>query len=287
MEIPMRVGLHVSISGSIDLAIDRALDRGCDTFQIFTRNPRGWRFKPLSREEVERFTRKLADSGMDPAVAHMPYLPNLASPKEGVYERSVEALKAEVRRCGLLNIPYLVTHLGSHLGAGVDVGRKRIVDACNDALSEVENDVILLLENTAGTRNSMGSTFEEIRSVIDGIDQEDRVAVCFDTCHAFAAGYDLRTEGALSETLGRFDEVIGLDLLRVVHLNDSKGGLGSRVDRHEHIGLGFIGEEGFKTILRNEMIRRLPLILETPIDRRRDDYGNIRKVRELAKISQR
>ena len=287
MEIPMRVGLHVSISGSIDLAIDRALDRGCDTFQIFTRNPRGWRFKPLSREEVERFTRKLADSGMDPAVAHMPYLPNLASPKEGVYERSVEALKAEVRRCGLLNIPYLVTHLGSHLGAGVDVGRKRIVDACNDALSEVENDVILLLENTAGTRNSMGSTFEEIRSVIDGIDQEDRVAVCFDTCHAFAAGYDLRTEEALSETLGRFDEVIGLDLLRVVHLNDSKGGLGSRVDRHEHIGLGFIGEEGFKTILRNEMIRRLPLILETPIDRRRDDYGNIRKVRELAKISQR
>jgi len=281
----MRVGLHVSISGSIDLAIDRALERKCDTFQIFTRNPRGWKFKDLSEEDVKNFARKLADSGMAPAVAHMPYLPNLASPKEDICGKSVETLTAEVHRCGLLNIPYLVTHLGSHLGAGMELGYKRIVDACNKTLSEVENDVIILLENTAGTKNSMGGNFEDIRNIIEGVEQKSRVAICFDTCHAFAAGYELRTEKALSETLERFDEVIGLDILKIVHLNDSKGDLGSRIDRHEHIGLGFIGEEGFKTILRDETIRQLPLILETPIDKRRDDYGNLKKVRELAKAS--
>lgn len=281
----MRVGIHVSISGSIDLAIDRALERKCDTFQIFTRNPRGWKFKDLSEEDVKNFTRKLADSGMAPAVAHMPYLPNLSSPKEDVYGKSVETLTAEVHRCGLLNIPYLVTHLGSHLGAGMELGYRRIIDACNKTLSEVENDVIILLENTAGTKNSMGGTFEDIRYIIDRVEQKRRVAVCFDTCHAFAAGYELRTERALSETLELFDEVIGLDLLKIVHLNDSKGDLGSRIDRHEHIGLGFIGEEGFRTILRDETIKQLPLILETPIDKRRDDYGNLKKVRELAKVS--
>lgn len=281
----MKVGVHVSISGSIDLAIDRALERRCDTFQIFTRNPRGWKFKDLSEDDVKNFTRKLADSGIAPAVAHMPYLPNLASPKEDVYEKSVETLTAEVHRCGLLNIPYLVTHLGSHLGAGMALGYRRIVDAYNKVLSEVENDVIILSENTAGTKNSMGGTFEDIRHIIDGVEQKSRVAVCFDTCHAFAAGYELRNEKALSETLERFDEVVGLDLLKVVHLNDSKRDLGSRIDRHEHIGLGFIGEEGFKTILRNGTIRRLPLILETPVDKRRDDYGNLKKVRELAKAS--
>jgi len=281
----MKVGVHVSISGSIDLAIDRALERKCDTFQIFTRNPRGWKFKDLSEGNVENFTLKLADSGITPAVAHMPYLPNLASPKEDIYQKSVETLTAEVHRCGLLEIPYLVTHLGSHLGAGMEVGYRRITDACNKALSEVKNDAIILLENTAGTKNSMGGTFEDIRYIIDRVEQKGRVAVCFDTCHAFAAGYELRNEEALNKTLEHFDEVLGLELLKTVHLNDSKGDLGSRIDRHEHIGLGFIGNEGFKTILRNETIRWLPLILETPIDKRRDDYGNLKKVRDLAKAS--
>jgi len=279
----MKVGVHVSISGSIDLAVDRALERRCDTFQIFTRNPRGWQFKNLSEGDVENFTRKIAGSGITPAVAHMPYLPNLASPKEDIYEKSVETLAAEVHRCGLLKIPYLVTHLGSHLGAGMDVGYRRIIDACNKALSKVKNDATILLENTAGTKNSMGGTFEDIQHIIDKVEQKSRIAVCFDTCHAFAAGYELRNEEALNETLEHFDKVLGLELLKVVHLNDSKGDLGSRIDRHEHIGLGFIGEEGSKTILRNETIRRLPLILETPIDKRRDDYGNLKKVRELAK----
>jgi len=281
----MKLGVHVSISGSIDLAVDRALERECETFQMFTRNPRAWKASNLSEEVAEDFIRKLADSGITPAVAHMPYLPNLASPRKDVYEKSVEMLIAEVDRCGLLNIPYLVTHLGSHLGAGIEAGYGRVVYACNRALSSVENDVIILLENTAGGKNSMGGTFENIRHIIDRVEQKNRVAVCFDTSHAFASGYDLRSAEALERTLETFDRIIGLDLLKVVHLNDSKGDLGSRIDRHEHIGLGFIGEEGFKAILKNETIRQLPLILETPIDMRRDDYGNLEKVRELASPS--
>jgi deoxyribonuclease-4 len=281
----MKLGVHVSISGSIDLAIDRALERGCETFQMFTRNPRAWKANSLSEEVAKDFTRKLADSGITPAVAHMPYLPNLASPKEDVYEKSVEMLTAEVDRCGLLNISYLVTHLGSHLGAGIESGYKRIINACNKALSRVENDVVILLENTAGGKNSMGGTFENMRHIIDRVEQKNRVAICFDTSHAFASGYDLTSAKALYRTLEVFDRAIGLDLLKVVHLNDSRGELGSRIDRHEHIGLGFIGEEGFKAILRNETLRRLPLILETPIDERRNDYGNLEKVRELAKAN--
>ena len=281
----MKLGVHVSISGSIDLAIDRALERGCETFQMFTRNPRAWKASSLSEGVAKDFMRKLADSGITPAVAHMPYLPNLASPRKDVYEKSVEMLTAEVDRCGLLNIPYLVTHLGSHLGAGIEAGYRRVVYACNRAFSRVENKVIILLENTAGGKNSMGGTFENMRYIIDRVEQKNRVAVCFDTSHAFASGYDLRSAEALERTLETFDRIIGLDLLKVVHLNDSKGDLGSRIDRHEHIGLGFIGEEGFKAILKNETIRQLPLILETPIDMRRDDYGNLEKVRELASPS--
>jgi len=281
----MKLGVHVSISGSIDLAIDRALERGCETFQMFTRNPRAWKTSDLSEGVAKDFTRKLADSGITPAVAHMPYLPNLASSREDVYEKSVEILSAEIDRCGLLNIPYLVTHLGSHLGAGMPAGYGRVVYACNRALSRVENEVIILLENTAGGKNSMGGAFENIRYIIDRVEQKNRVAVCFDTSHAFASGYDLRSVEALERTLEVLDRSIGLDLLKVIHLNDSRGDLGSRIDRHDHIGLGFIGEEGFKAILRNETVRRLPLILETPIDERRDDYGNLEKVRELAKAN--
>jgi deoxyribonuclease-4 len=152
----------------------------------------------------------------------------------------------------------------------------------NHALEEVENPVILLLENTAGEKNGIGNRFEDIAAVVEGIERPSRVGFCFDTCHAFGAGYDLRTPGGLEDTMNRFDEILGLSELRLVHLNDSKGVLGSGLDRHEHIGLGYIGEEGFLQILCHEVFRNLPLICESPVDDRRDDAGNIRKVRELA-----
>ncbi len=280
----MLLGVHVSIAGSIDKAVERAKEMGCTTFQIFTRNPRGWKFSTLGQEEVYAFVNKSTVHGFKSVVAHMPYLPNISSPSDENYEKSLEVLKAELQRCGQLRINYLVTHLGSHLGKGLDRGLKRIVDACNQALSSVSNDVLLLLEITSGAKNSVGYEFEHIRFIIDNVEQKDRVGVCFDTCHAFAGGYDLRNEKAVNETLRLFDEIVGLSRLKVIHMNDSKGKLGSHLDRHEHIGLGFIGEKGFKAILNHKVIKELPLILETPVDSRRDGSGNLKKLRELAGI---
>ena len=279
----MKLGLHLSIVGSIDRAVDRAVEKGCNVMQMFSRNPRGWRSGKLDLGTIESFRAKVRRSGIWPVFIHTPYLLNIASPKEDVYRKSIGVLKDELRRANKLNVPYFVTHLGSHLGHGKKRGFKKIVDAVNKSFSAVENDVVLLLENTAGTRNSMGSSFEDIEYIASRIEDRTRVGICFDTCHAFAAGYDLVSRGAIEHTLQRFDEVIGLEELKLVHLNDSKGGLGSRIDRHEHIGMGKIGEKGFRNILKSKL-GQLPLILETPIDRRRSDVGNLRKVRELAQL---
>lgn len=272
----LRVGVHVSIAGSIDQAVDRALALGCGAFQIFTRNPRGWKSKPLNDEEVDRFKDKLKKSkiSINNICVHMPYLPNLSSPKEEQYKQSMQVLVEEVKRCEMLGIKYLVIHLGSHLNAGVEKGMRNLVNACLNAAS---NKTMILLENMAGQKNSIGSRFEELERLMDMLD--NRFGICFDTCHAFAAGYDVRE---IDEVLEEFDNIVGLKNIRIVHLNDSKSDLGLNSDRHEHIGLGYIGEEGFKNILHSRL-RGLPMILETPIDKRRDDKGNLSKVRELAK----
>jgi len=274
--------LHVSITGTIDLAPDRAKELELQTFQLFTRNPRGWKFRKLDKGEVKEFRRKDELYGFTSTASHMPYLPNLSSPRKLIYNKSVKSLIAELERCSTLNIPYVVTHLGSHLGKGMELGLERIVGAVNQALSVDEGNVMLLLENTAGTKNSMGSTFEDMKRILDGIENKERVGVCFDTAHAFAAGYDLRTPADVDSTLSKFDSILGLGLLKVVHLNDSKGELGCGRDRHEHIGLGYIGELGFKALLHHRALQEIPLVMETPIDTRRDELGNIRKARELA-----
>jgi deoxyribonuclease-4 len=278
----VKVGVHISIAGSLDRAVDRAKASKCDVFQMFSRSPRGWGFAPLSDEIRAAFTGKIRSSGIIP-VDHMPYLPNLASPKSDIQEKSIGALSAELDRCGRLDIPYLVTHLGHHLGDGIAGGRSRVIGAINTALENSGNNVILLLENTAGEKNSVGSSFEHIRGIMDGLEKINRIGVCLDTCHAFAAGYELRTETGIEETLTQFDDQIGIRNLRIIHLNDSKGDRGSALDRHEHIGMGFIGEDGFRRILHHPVLSAVPLICETPVDDRRDDVGNIEKVRELAK----
>ncbi len=277
----VKVGVHISIAGSLDRAVDRAKAAGCDVFQMFSRSPRGWGFAPLSDEIRAAFTDKIRSSGIIP-VDHMPYLPNLASPKPDIHEKSIAALSAELDRCGRLDIPYLVTHLGHHLGDGIAGGRSRVIGAINAALENSGNNVILLLENTAGEKNSVGSSFGHIRGIMDGVEKINRIGVCLDTCHAFAAGYELRTETGIEGTLAEFDDQIGIKNLRIIHLNDSKGDRGSALDRHEHIGMGFIGEDGFRRILHHPVLSVLPLICETPVDDRRDDVGNIEKVRELA-----
>jgi deoxyribonuclease-4 len=258
------------------------MDAGCDTYQIFSRNPRGWKFNDLDAAVVQEFRDSLSATRISPVVDHMPYLPNLASPKEEIYGQSVAALTAELQRCDQLGIPYLVTHLGHHMGEGMEAGYRQVTGAVNRALGDAAGTVMLLLETTAGEKNSVGGTFEDIRNILDGVEERKRVGVCFDTCHAFSSGYDLRTPEALGETMDRFRDAIGFPLLKVVHLNDARGDLGGHLDRHEHIGMGSIGVEGFRTILHHPVLRKLPLICETPVDERRDDRGNLAKVRELA-----
>jgi deoxyribonuclease-4 len=277
----LRVGFHVSIYGSIDQAVDRAVGLNCNTFQIFTRNPRQWKPTELTIGTAKAFSDKVKSYDMKPVFAHMPYLPNLASPKDDIYKKSINTLTSELERCRRLEIPYLVTHLGSHLGAGMQTGFTRLINGINQAFNITGGDVTLLLENTAGTRNSMGGTLEDIQHIIKGLSHPERVGICFDTSHAFAAGYDLRTWDSVEETIGKIDETIGFEKLKLVHLNDSKGDLNSRIDRHEHIGMGKIGEEGFRNLLGSRL-GNLPLILETPKDARRNDIDNLRKVRDLA-----
>jgi len=277
------VGVHVSIAGGLDKAVDRAKDRGCDVFQIFSSNPRGWKTRPISVEEAESFAVRFKESGLDLAVDHMPYLPNLASSKQDVYAKSVQALANELGRCQMLGIPYLVTHMGSHLGAGREKGIERIVDALETAFYSVKNEAVLLLENTAGTKNSMGGSFQDIAEILDSLGtRRARLGVCLDTCHLFAAGYELRTQEGLAETLDEFQSSIGMERLKLLHLNDCRGDLGSHLDRHEHIGLGLIGETGFRAILNHPALCRMPMILETPVDSRRDDLGNLMTIRRLA-----
>lgn len=277
----MLLGAHVSISGSVDKAVDRARELKCTTFQIFTRNPRGWKAKKLDPDEGEEFRRKMREYGFKLAVAHMPYLPNISSPVKDTFRKSVASLIEELKRAGELGLPYLVVHVGSHLGKGLDAGIKKAAEAVNTALSKVDNDVMILLENMAGQKNSVGSRFEDIRRILNQVEYPDRVGVCFDTCHAFAAGYDLRSKEAIERTLEDFDEILGIDLLKVVHINDSKGDLGSHLDRHEHIGLGKIGNKGFKELFHHPAVRNLPLILETPVDSRGDFATNLARARKL------
>ena len=279
----VRLGVHVSIAGGIDKAVDRALDLGCDAFQIFSSNPRSWKSKPISDLERERFVKRFKESGLHMVVDHMPYLPNLASSKEGVYTKSVQALTIELKRCQILGIPYLVTHLGSHLGIGQKKGFEMIGNALDTALSSAENDVVLLLENGAGTKNSMASTFENIAAIIESSNMNGRrLGVCLDTCHLHASGYELRTSAGLEMTLDQFQSCIGLERLLLIHLNDSRGVQGSGLDRHEHIGLGEIGIQGFRAILGHPVLQSLPMILETPVNSCRDDRENIAVVRQLA-----
>ncbi len=279
----MQIGCHVSIAGSIDKAVDNAVERECSAFQIFTRNPRGWHAKPLPKEDIENFRSKLKESKIDrfATCAHMPYLPNLATPKDVGFQKSVKILGDEVERCSQLGIPYLVTHLGSHLGNGDEFGISRLVDGLTQAVKP-EQDVMILLENTAGQKNSVGSKFKQLGEIFDKLKPSKHFGICFDSCHAFVSGYDLRTKEKVKETFDEFDKYVGIKNLKILHLNDAKGDIGCNLDRHYHLGLGGIGEEGISTVTKFANKNKIPIILETPIDDDRDDFENIRKAKELA-----
>jgi len=279
----VQIGAHVSISGSIANAITNASERECSAFQVFTSNPRGWHAKDLTDDGITNYKNNLSQSNIDrfATVAHMPYLPNLSSPEISVYEKSIHTMIREVERCDKLGIPYLVTHLGSHKGTGEDKGIQRLVCALTE-VAKTNKDVTILLENTAGQKNSVGSDFTQLAEIFFGLKPASRFGICIDTCHAFAAGYDLRNEKNVKDVFEKFDSEIGLKHIKIIHLNDSKGELGCHLDRHEHIGLGHIGEAGLSQVVKLANKNKIPIILETPIDERRTDFENIRKAKDLA-----
>ncbi len=261
------IGAHVSISGGLENAPPRGEEIGCTAIQIFTKNQVQWQAKPLSNQDVEQYQQALANSSIQTVIAHDSYLINLGSPEENLLEKSRHAFLDEMDRAERLKIPSLVFHPGSHKKAGEDDGLKLIADSINHVCKQRPNyGIKLLLETTAGQGTNLGYTFEQLNWIIDRADQPDRVGVCLDTCHIFAAGYDIRDKLSYEKTFKKFDQVIGLKKLQAIHLNDSKKDLGSRVDRHEHIGEGQIGLEGFRLIMNDLRFIDVPKILEIPGD---------------------
>ena len=279
----MQIGAHISKSGTLESWVDNAIERECSAFQVFTRSPRSWFAKDLDLEEAEKYKQKLEASDIDrmATCAHMPYLPNLSTPEDEGYEKSIKSMIEEVKRCDKLGIPYLVTHLGSHKGSGEENGIKRLTHALNE-VAKTKADVMILLENTAGQKNSVGSDFKQLAEIFAKCKPAKKFGVCLDTCHAFVAGYDLRTKAAVKKTMKEFDDTVGLKNLKILHLNDSKGELNSNLDRHNHIGLGEIGSEGLGEVVKIMNKNKIPIVLETPIDDTRDEFENIRKAKSLA-----
>lgn len=279
----MRIGVHVSIAGRIYEAIDRAKELGCETIQIFSRNPRGWAATKLDPKDAAEFRKRKEESGIFPILVHIPYLINLATPDDKLIKKSMTAYIEDLERTDALGAEYFVTHLGSHVGSGEDAGIKRFSESLNAILKKAKPGCMVLLENTAGSGNNLGYRFEHIKRIISGIKDKKRIGVCFDTEHAYGAGYDISTKKGLDETIKEFDRFIGLDRLKAIHFNDSKVKLGSRVDRHEHVGKGDIGGEGMKRIINHPRLRHLPFIMETPKKKPTDDPMNMRVARSLCK----
>jgi len=279
----MRFGFHISITGGLSKVPQRATAKGCETIQIFSRNPRGWNYSPLPQLEVEKFRSGISQKGIEPVVVHMPYLPNLANPQPESYRRSLDSLCEDLRRADLVGARYLVMHVGSSLGESKPIATERIVKGINEAFQLVENGVILLLENTAGAGTEIGDRFESFKLIFEGILPKERIGVCLDTAHLFEVGYDVSSAQGLEKALKGFDQLIGLRKLHLLHLNDSKTACGSRSDRHWHIGEGHIGLEGFKRIVNHPKLRDLPGIMETPRKSEKEDLRNMEVIRGLVK----
>lgn len=279
----MRFGFHISIAGGFANVRQRAEELGCDSIQLFTRSPRGWSATKLDKADVDKFKMDIKDSKISPVFAHAPYLPNLAAADPDLKKRSIATIADDLQRCAILEIEFLVVHVGKAMGADEKTALKRVGENLNRILDLARNRVKILLENTAGMGSEIGYRFEQIAEIIALIEQKDRLGVTLDTAHSFEAGYDWRTRQAVDETLRKFDKTIGFGRLYLVHLNDSKTPFGSRVDRHWHIGKGDIGLAGFKEIVNHPLLKKLPGIMETPRTDTKEDLENMRTVRSLTK----
>jgi deoxyribonuclease IV len=277
------LGAHTSIQGGVDASVDLASKLNFTAMQIFTKNNNRWFSSPLKEKEIENFKKKLKASKIKFVVSHDCYLINLCAVKEDILEKSREAMIDELNRCELLEIPYLNFHPGSHGGAGEEDGIKMIAESLNIVHQKTKNfKVKSMLEATAGQGTAIGYKFEHLRKIIDLVDEKERMSVCIDTAHIFAAGYDLRTPESYDKVITDFDSIVGLDLLKCFHMNDSKKELGSRVDRHENIGQGFIGLAGFTNIMNDKRIEGVPKILETP--KEKDQLEDVENIKVLLSL---
>ncbi len=281
------LGSHMSIAGGVDRAPARAASVGCTAMQIFVKNNNRWEGPPITGEQARRFPEELAAAGLrlEHVFAHTGYLINLASPKEDVARKSIAALEDELRRCQQLHLPGIVLHPGAHLGTGRDAAIETIAKRAHRIFSRLpDGPTRLLLETTAGTGTNLGGPFEDLRDLLAAIDLPGRMGVCLDTCHIFAAGYDIRTPEAYRKTMTQFGRIVGFKNLRAVHLNDSKHPLGSHKDRHEHIGQGHLGGEAFRSLLTDRRMRKVPMSLETEKDKEMtEDRINLERLRRLAR----
>ncbi len=270
----MFFGAHMSISGGLETAFDRAESAGCEALQIFTKSTGMWKAKTLAEEEIRAFRARAANARPMPVLAHAAYLINIASPSKPLREKSIQALFIELERCEALAIPGLVLHAGAHMGAGEEAGIKNLIaslDALHARARGFKSEI--LLETSAGQGSSIGWRFGDLGRALKGIKEPERLGFCVDTCHIFAAGYDIRTRSGYRTAMEELDGAVGLERVRCVHANDSKKDLGSRVDRHEHIGKGYIGLEGFKHFINERRFKRLPFLLETPKEDRMDEVN--------------
>jgi deoxyribonuclease-4 len=273
----LRVGAHASIAGGVRNAVDEQREFGGNCGQIFSHSPQVWQEPDIDADDAAQFRDRSAEHDIGPWVVHSSYLVNLATPKEDLRERSIESLQQEVDAADRLDIEYVNTHLGAHTGAGVEQGLENAASALDEL--DVPGDVTVLVESDAGSGTKLGGEFEHLATVLARSDHD--LAVCLDTAHAFAAGYDLSSPGAVEATLDTFDDVVGLDQLACVHLNDSKHGCGTNKDEHAHIGEGHIGDDGMGAFVNHGAVRDVPLVLETPTEDGRSFPWNVERVREL------
>lgn len=277
------LGAHMSVAGGVSKAFERAQSIGCNTMQIFTRNQNQWKSKPLEAAEIERYHELARTTGIKPVVAHASYLINLGSPSPELWDKSIEAYQVELERADQLDILGVVLHPGSAMGTGEEAGKRRIaqgLDRVHAATPAART--LTLLEITAGQGDHLGYRFEQLADIIAALDAPARVGICFDTCHALAGGYEFRQAADYQRMWDAFDQALGLERLKVFHLNDSKKDLGSRVDRHTHIGEGFLGLTPFRLLLNDARFQALPMILETPKEEdMADDVLNLERLRAL------
>lgn len=279
---PLLIGAHMSMAGGLPLACSRGGGLGCTAIQLFVKNERQWKGRKLEEAEARDFKAARREHGIRSAIAHDTYLINMASPDPALWAKSVDAFVDELERCEALGLEFLVTHPGSPGDAGEETGIRNMARGLDEAHRRTPGfGVRVLLETTAGQGATVGWKFEQMRAILDDMNSPDRIGFCFDTCHVFAAGYDISTRRGWEETMEQFDRAIGVKRIRAFHVNDSKKGLGCRVDRHENLGKGAIGLEAFRCLMRDERFRDVPKVLETPKENDMDPV-NLRILRELA-----